>query len=250
MKMQTYVINLDRSVERWQRIHTHLCDLGLAHQRVDAIDAQSQILENSGYNLKRNRTEYFLPLKRAEVACFMSHLKALKQFLEDSDVEYGLILEDDVELLEAPQSMVEVFSWLGCKDAGVVKLFSKRHVFGSQIGQLSNTTILQPWSIPLGFQAQLWNRPAAQEFVNKCADFYQPVDVELQFNWRYDFTVYVVGQNMVHELSAQMGGSTISPHKTPLGLAKLRLELVRPWFRLKLLLRSCLYVLMIRWGSS
>ena len=27
MKMQTYVINLDRSVDRWQHIHSHLSDL-------------------------------------------------------------------------------------------------------------------------------------------------------------------------------------------------------------------------------
>ena len=180
----------------------------------------------------------------------MSHLKALKQFLADPFVEYGLVLEDDVELIQPPQALADVAKWLGCKDAGVVKLYSKRRVFGSKVGQLYNATICQPWRIPLGFQAQLWNRLAAQEFVNKCESFYQPVDVEFQFNWRYDFFVYVVSQNMVRELSAQVGGSTISPNKKALGWAKLRLELARPWFRLKLLLKSIFYVLTRRWGSA
>ena len=155
MKVQTYVINLDRSADRWQRIHRHLSDLGVAHQRVDAIDAQAHSLDDSGYNPTRNMAEYFLPLKSAEVACYMSHLKALKQLLADPSVEYGLVLEDDVELLEASKGMESIANWLGCKNAGVVKLYSKRHVFGSQVGHLSNATILKPWLIPLGFQAQL-----------------------------------------------------------------------------------------------
>lgn len=245
MKMQTYVINLDRSADRWQRIHRHLSDLGVAHQRVDAIDAQAQSLDDSGYNPTRNMAEYFLPLKSAEVACYMSHLKALKQLLADPSVQYGLVLEDDVELLEASKGMESIANWLGCKNAGVVKLYSKRHVFGSQVGHLSNATILKPWRIPLGFQAQLWNRLAAQEFVNKCASFYQPIDVEFQFNWRYDFSVYLVDENKVRELSAQVGGSTISPSKNKLGWAKLRLEVVRPWFRFKLLLKAIRYKLTV-----
>jgi GR25 family glycosyltransferase involved in LPS biosynthesis len=175
----------------------------------------------------------------------MSHLKALKQFLADPVVEYGLILEDDVELLEASEGMEVIANWLGSNNAGVVKLYSKRRVFGSQVGHLSNTTILKPWRIPLGFQAQLWNRLAAQEFVNKCASFYQPIDVEFQFNWRYDFSVYLVDENKVRELSAQVGGSTISPSKNKLGWAKLRLEVVRPWFRFKLLLKVIRYKLTV-----
>ena len=249
MKMQTYVINLDRSADRWQRIHRHLSDLGVAHQRVDAIDAQAHSLDDSGYNPTRNMAEYFLPLKSAEVACYMSHLKALKQLLADPSVQYGLVLEDDVELLEASKGMESIANWLGCKNAGVVKLYSKRHVFGSQVGHLSNATILKPWLIPLGFQAQLWNRLAAQEFVNKCASFYQPIDVEFQFNWRYDFSVYLVDENKVRELSAQVGGSTISPSKNKLGWAKLRLEVVRPWFRFKLLLKATSYALTVDRGS-
>jgi glycosyl transferase family 25 len=249
MKMQTYVINLDRSADRWQRIHSHLSDLGVAHERVDAIDAQSHSLDESGYNPERNTAEYFLPLKSAEVACYMSHLKALKQFLADPSVEYGLILEDDVELLEASEGMESIANWLGCNDAGVVKLYSKRRVFGNQVGRLSNTSILKPWRIPLGFQAQLWNRLAAQEFVNKYASFYQPVDVEFQFNWRYGFSVYLVDENKVRELSAQVGGSTISPSKKKLGWAKLRLEVVRPWFRFKLLLKATGYALTVYRGS-
>jgi len=239
--LNTYVINLERSTDRWQYIHKHLSDLGIVHQRVEAIDAQLNNLDKSGYDVVRNKNEYFAPLKNTEIACYLSHIKALKQFLNDSSVEYALVLEDDLELLETPLGIFALCNWLGCNNAGVVKLYSKRKIFGRALGHVSNTAIIKPCRIPLGFQAQLWNRLAAEEFINKNGSFYQPVDVELQFAWRNSFSVYVVVKNKVREVSDQLGGSTISLNHSVLNWTKLRLELVRPWFRFKLLVKSIMH---------
>lgn len=38
-KFELYVINLDRSLERWQRIKPHLENMGLAPERISAVDA-------------------------------------------------------------------------------------------------------------------------------------------------------------------------------------------------------------------
>ena len=240
--LNTYVINLERSTDRWQYIHKHLSDLGLVHQRVDAIDAQLHNLNNSGYDLVRNKNEYFAPLKGTEIACYLSHIKALKIFLSNPSAEYALILEDDVELLETPESLVALSHWLGSNEGGVLKLYSKRNTFGRTLGYVSNTAIIKPWRIPLGFQAQLWNRLAVEEFINKSESLYQPIDVELQFAWRNSFSVYVVGKNKVREMSHQLGGSTINLKRNVLTLMKLRLEVTRPWFRFKLLVKSIFYI--------
>jgi hypothetical protein len=124
----------------------------------------------------------------------------------------------------------------------VLKLYSKRNVFGSTLEYVSDTAIIKPWRIPLGFQAQLWNRLAAEEFINKGESFYQPIDVELQFAWRNSFLVHVVGKNKVREVSAQLGGSTISLKHNVLNWTKLGLEIARPWFRFKLLVKSIVYI--------
>jgi glycosyl transferase family 25 len=240
--LNTYVINLERSNDRWLHIHKHLSDLGIVHQRVDAIDGQLHSLNNSGYDVVRNKNEYFAPLKNTEIACHLSHIKALKQFLNDPSVEYALILEDDVELLEGLESLMPLCHWLGCNEGGVLKLYSKRNIFGTTLGYVSNTDIIKPWRITLGFQAHLWNRLAAQEFINKNVSFYQPVDVELQFAWRNSFSVYVVGKNKVREMSHQLGGSTISLNNNVLNWTKLRLEFIRPWFRFRLLVKSIAYL--------
>jgi|GEM_PF-367452 len=248
--LNTYVINLEVSTDRWQYIHKHLSDLGIVHQRVDAIDAQLNNLDKSGYDMLRNKNEYFSPLKGTEIACYMSHIKALKQFLNDSSVEYALILEDDIRLLETPLGIISLCNWLGRNDAGVIKLYSKRHVFGREIAQVNKVGIFLPWRIPLGFQAQLWNRLAAEEFINKSRSFYQPIDVELQFTWRHSFSVFVVGNNKVREVSEQLGGSTISLNHNTLNWTKLRLEVTRPWFRYKLLVKSIYYLFTSHRGRS
>ena len=246
----TYVLNLNRSTDRWIHIHKHLSGLGIVHQRVDAIDAQLHNLNSSDYDVVRNKNEYFAPLKNTEIACYLSHIKVLKQFLDDPSVEYALILEDDVELLVTPGGLVALCHWLGCDEGGVLKLYSKRKIFGIKLGYVFNTAIIKPWRIPLGFQAQLWNRLAAKEFINKSESFYQPIDVELQFAWRNSFLVYVVGKNKVREVSEQMGGSTISLKYNVLNQTKLWLEVTRPWFRFKLLVRSVYYVSTSHRGRS
>ena len=124
----------------------------------------------------------------------------------------------------------------------MLKLYSKRNTFGRTLGYVSNTAIIKPWRLPLGFQAQLWNRLAVEEFINKSESLYQPIDVELQFAWRNSFSVYVVGKNKVREMSHQLGGSTINLKRNVLTLMKLRLEVTRPWFRFKLLVKSIFYI--------
>ena len=246
--LNTYVINLERSNDRWQYIHEHLFNLGIEHERVDAVDAQLNNLHNSGYDEIRNKTEYFVPLKATDIACYLSHIKALKQFLSDPLMTYALILEDDVEMTETPEGLLALCDWIRHYKGSVLKVYSKRKVFGKMRGYVLNTKLIKPWRIPLGFQAQLWDREAAEEFITKSKSFYQPIDVELQFNWRYRFSVYVLGENKVREMSHQLGGSTISLKQDVLNWPKLRLEVCRPWFRFKLLIKSFYYALIFYKG--
>ena len=246
----TYVINLERSADRWQYIHAHLVNLGIVHERVDAIDSQIRNLGSLGYDVINNKNQYFEPLNNTEIACYLSHIKALKKFLNDQSVQYALILEDDVELLETPGGLAALCHWLGCSQGGVLKLYSKRNIYGRTLGYVDNKAIIKPWRIPLGFQAQLWNRLAAEEFINESKSFYQPVDVELQFAWRHSFSVSVLGKNKAREISDQLGGSTIRLNNNALNWTKLRLEIIRPWFRFKLLINSIYYILTFQRGRS
>jgi GR25 family glycosyltransferase involved in LPS biosynthesis len=84
-----YVINLDKDVDRLKKINNYLEN----YVRIPGIYGANEdfIKNNDIFYLSR----YLCP--KSVLGCFMSHRLALKTFLENSNKEYGLILEDDAE---------------------------------------------------------------------------------------------------------------------------------------------------------
>ena len=116
-----FVINLDRDVERMASIDGSLKSLGLNYVRVPAVLGKDvpgweQLVDANLYGA-RNRN--VMP-RAGEVGCYLSHLKAMEEFLR-TDAPWCLILEDDVEV--RPEC-VEVLAALGQKDDwDLLKLF-------------------------------------------------------------------------------------------------------------------------------
>jgi glycosyl transferase family 25 len=116
-----YVVNLDRDVERMASLAGSLRGLNLTYVRVSAVLGKEvpdweKLVDAELYGA-RNR----LPMPRpGEVGCYLSHLKAMEEFLR-TDAPWCVILEDDVEV--RPEC-VEVLAALGQKDDwDLVKLF-------------------------------------------------------------------------------------------------------------------------------
>lgn len=116
-----FVINLDRDVERMASIDGSLKSLGLNYVRVPAVLGKDvpgweQLVDANLYGA-RNRN--VMP-RAGEVGCYLSHLKAMEEFLR-TDAPWCVILEDDVEV--RPEC-VEVLAALGQKDDwDLLKLF-------------------------------------------------------------------------------------------------------------------------------
>jgi glycosyl transferase family 25 len=117
-----YVINLDRDTERMASTHDNLTRLGLGYKRLPAVMGKDvsdweNLIDMPAY-VWRNR----LDVPRAgEVGCYLSHLKAMKTFLQ-TNAPWCVILEDDVEVLPA---CAEVLRSLAEKDDwDLVKLFN------------------------------------------------------------------------------------------------------------------------------
>ncbi len=99
--LATWVINLDRAPERLARIRGQLDGLGLAWQRLPAVDAgalsaaQRAALDDTAYQRRHGMTPVL-----GELGCYLSHVEVLRRFL-DSDATAALVLEDDVLLLRS-----------------------------------------------------------------------------------------------------------------------------------------------------
>lgn len=93
--MNVYVINLDRSPERWHYMESMCAERGIVPQRVSAVDGRA---------LSEEQLEHLSPkvdgvrwLATPEIACFESHKHVWRLIVEGED-SHGCVLEDDVIL--------------------------------------------------------------------------------------------------------------------------------------------------------
>ena len=86
-----YWINLKRSTDRKKHMEEILKNINIQNTRIDAIDEKNIDLSKYVYNLDYKRGSKY------EYACLLSHLKAIKTFLESNN-NIALILEDDITL--------------------------------------------------------------------------------------------------------------------------------------------------------
>lgn len=115
-----YVINLDRSVDRWRNIETVFPDLAVNLIRVSAVDASQcpELRDSTFYSSFGFRAHLGREATAGELGCYSSHLKALRIFL-DSNAKRAVICEDDVipernlvEILEEAEKYAEHWNLL------------------------------------------------------------------------------------------------------------------------------------------
>jgi len=107
--MQLYVINLDRSTARLAYIDAQFSQFDLNFIRIPAIDAHT--LSDFSYGEVQKRNIWPQAMTRGEVACFLSHGRALERLVADH-VPYGVIFEDDVTLARDAAKWLQQDDWL------------------------------------------------------------------------------------------------------------------------------------------
>jgi GR25 family glycosyltransferase involved in LPS biosynthesis len=241
MRVMFCVVNLDRSSVRLDSIQRNFEKYQVDFERVPAVDGAALADEEIDrvYEPALNRRNYFAPLKRSEVACFLSHRKAWAHFLA-SPADFVVVVEDDILFQMPPQDLVDQLAGVVGRDQPtLVKVYCKRPVQGRLVAELDHTyRLIHPTVAPLNCQAQMLNRAAAEKLLQSTVTFWEPVDVALQRWWDTGVRVLALQPNLVTEESGQLGGSTIQGRTKTGWLPKLRRELGRVRFRLKRRLAS------------
>ncbi len=179
--MKCFIINLDRAQDRWNATAQKFRDLGFDVVRVPAVDGKT--LERPFpdfspflYFCRRGR-----PISAAKVACFQSHLKALRTFLETGD-EFALICEDDVtplpelpELVEKALEYRDVWNFLRLNGIKATKgvdfaVLSEKYRLGVDLKTAS------------GNGAKIVDREAARLLLTKTLPIRLPHDVTLFYD--------------------------------------------------------------------
>lgn len=103
--MKTFVINLDRSPDRWRQISSTLTQEFFDFERVAAIDGNKSG-DISLHASWLSRVLIYGGLSKSEIACYLSH-KQIWQKIIDENIPLALILEDDAVPLKGCRQAID-----------------------------------------------------------------------------------------------------------------------------------------------
>jgi len=197
--VSTWVINLDRAPDRLARISAQLQRLGLPWQRLAAVDAraltpaQAAQLDEAAYRRKHGMTPV-----AGELGCYLSHVDAMRRFL-NGGAEAALLLEDDVQLHDSLPAVLKALL-LHPQRWDVVKLSGVHSgtpvpVLALGDGAAGGHRLAVMLSRCTGSSATLMNRRAAQAYLREPGGLLPmqlPYDHVFDQGWRFGLKVRMV----------------------------------------------------------
>lgn len=193
-----FVINLDRSVERWVAVQRQADIAGISLNRISGVDgweirSSDRVNLDEGAFVRRNGR---LPLP-GEYGCYLAHLKALK-VIADSNCSAAVVVEDDVEI--AFDIIPRIRAILAAApQADVVKLLSHR-VKGFREWAVTehNDRIGRCLHGPQGSAAcYLVTRDGAEKLLQALHVIEFPFDMALERGWKTKLNVLTLQRNLL-----------------------------------------------------
>jgi len=182
MKINCYIINLDRAKDRWNEISEKFQTAGMNVVRVPAIDGKELSTPYPDFAPWR----YFFYYGRIPVpnviACYLSHIKSLRIFLE-TNAEHALICEDDVyPQPELNDVIEEAMHYSDHWD--LLRLNGIKPTRGINFAQLSHGyQLCCDLKTASGNGAKIVNRYAAETIIKKLLPIKLAHDVALFYDW-------------------------------------------------------------------
>lgn len=190
--MLRFVINLNRSKDRWENIQQQFKKFDLDIQRIEAIDAKESILPQDKVAPLGHSAKYFFPreLTTTETACHLSHRKCWETFLK-SDKNWAAILEDDVLLSPRAKAFLESEDWIP-SDIHILQLhtfdkYSHCKTTRKKIPLADGSILYNVITTSFGACCYIIDRQAAEKALTLSSLLAAPVD-EFLFNFKSPFT--------------------------------------------------------------
>ena len=183
MSKPIYYINAASAVRRRAHLEARLAELSLAFQRIEAVTPDGI---DSRLKAKHCDRRQFRWLTESELACSLSHIKALKTFL-DSGEDVGLILEDDVHMASALPAFLATYGKSPHVDVLKIEtLPTPVRVAARPLAAIDDGfTIRAVYSQTNGAAAYIVTRRAASVIVDDPSMLQHPTDIAIftPFRW-------------------------------------------------------------------
>jgi glycosyl transferase family 25 len=173
--MKCLVINLDRSSDRLAHVTAEFGRVGIAFERVAAVDARLRPdLAQMPLRIPRS---IGWRLTDSEIACLLSHRRCWEIIARGND-PYCAVFEDDVVLCDGAEALLGDTGWIPA-DADIVKLetFLKKTVVGQGRDlPVDGFSLSRLYSVHLGTAGYVLSRQAARDLLGETVDVGIPVD--------------------------------------------------------------------------
>jgi len=161
----------------------------LPFDRVEAVNGDSldSTVINKLYNF--NDSSYHKHMTKGELGCYLSHVRAWQKIV-DEQLDYAVILEDDILLQENIQVGLEAIKYIQ-QPWDIIKLAeapTKRKVVHQiPAGDFSLVTYNK---VPSRACAQVVSLNGAKKLLAKSINIKRPIDIELQYWWECELSVF------------------------------------------------------------
>jgi glycosyl transferase family 25 len=188
-KWKICLINLARSTDRLAACASQLDSYSLPFDRIEAVNGDTLDVStvNELYNF--GDSSYHKHMTRGELGCYLSHARAW-QAIVDEQLDYAVILEDDILLQDHIQQGLEAITYIQ-QPWDVIKLAeapAKRNaVHQIPAGDFSLITYNK---VPSRTCAQVVSLSGARKLLATSININRPIDIELQYWWESELSVF------------------------------------------------------------
>lgn len=196
-QIPVYVINLERSRDRWERLQENAAMLAINLRRIEAVEGkllqpdELQDFDEEGF--RRCHGKIAMP---AEIGCYFSHIRAL-EVIAKAPEPFAVLVEDDVVLPPNFQSCVEKLTHLTGWD--VIKLVNHRTAaFRPFLKIDDDIAIGRCVHGPLGSSAAyVVTREGAARLLAAIRPMRVPYDVALERGWAGNYEIFTTDKPLV-----------------------------------------------------
>lgn len=190
-----FLLNLDASQDRLAFMDQQFADLSLKYQRISAVDgrtlAQAEI--DKIYHAKLNAKQFYQPLNKGEIGCYLSHRKCWQKIV-DEQLAWAVILEDDCVLNPNLAKIIHMMSVdEPLKNWDYLKLTYLKPgcklTASAALPHLDNFTLVDFYKVPITTKAQIVSFQGAKKLLAATKQIGRPIDVDIQNYWQLNIRV-------------------------------------------------------------
>ena len=189
--MQAYVINLDSARERWNHMQRSFEGTPFLLERVPAVSGKELKLPIPEFDEDKFRRYHGRGTNIFEVACYLSHIKAMRAFLQSGE-SHALSCEDDLypnpDLHLVVNGLMKISSYWNMARLAGLKLGNPWRLLPLCEGY----TVTVPLQRFKGTGAYIVDRKAATALCRGLLPMWLPYDHALDREWMYGLGVVSV----------------------------------------------------------